>query len=410
MRARFLAPLLAGALLVAIPGALPAQEERIVIRPEPGNPVVAVELLLATGPADETPEQAGIAYLTARTAVAPLRQVMDSLGVYLAVNAQKEALAFTLIAAPDVWEEASRRLLAGLFRDPVDAAAAQAERGVLRAELSAREASPADALAREADAAFFGEDHPWGRPAVGYASTVEGLQPADVEIFLRRNFTPDRATIAVAGPLETLAARSHLRTLLGAAPLEPPPPPDPRPVAEAVRRPYGSITAWVSAGYRFRPDADVEALRMLAWLAGEEISFGPSRRSVYNARSEVRRFPGGGELRLVMVVPPQEAEQWAERLRAAVAEFARQPMSPTRFAELLRRYRGARLQELDTPEARARLMAQRLLLSGRRSGPLVGTEDLSPERLHAAGRALDAPVVVFLGPFEDEAAQEGAGS
>lgn len=406
MRARFLAPLLLGALLLA-PAALPAQEDRVVVRPEPGNPVVALELLLATGPADETAEQAGLAYLTARTAVAPLRPVMDSLGAYLAVNAQKEALAFTLIAAPDVWEEASRLLLAGLFRDPLDAVAAGNERTALRAELSAREASPADALAREADAAFFGEDHPWGRPAVGFASTVEGLQPADVEVFLRRNFTPDRVTIAVAGPVETEAARSHLRGLLGAAPLEPSSPPALSPVAEAVRRPYGSITAWVSTGYRFRPDADVEALRMLAWLAGEEISFGPSRRSVYNARSEVRRFPGGGELRLVVVVPPQEAEQWAERLRAAVAEFAREPMAPARFADRLRRYRGARLQELDAPEARARLMAQRLLLSGRRSGPLVGTEDLSPERLHDAARALEAPVLVFLGPFEDEPATGG---
>lgn len=406
MSARLFAALLSGALLLA-PSVLPAQEYRIVVRPEPGNPVVALELLLATGPADEAAEQAGLAYLTARTAVAPLRPVMDSLGAYLAVDAQKEALAFTLIAAPDVWEEAARRLLAGLFRDPLDAGAARDERTALRAELSAREASPADALAREADAAFFGEDHPWGRPAVGFASTVEGLQPEDVEIFLRRNFTPDRATIAVAGPVETQTARAHLRGLLGAAPLEPPSPPAPRPVFEAVRRPYGSITAWVSAGYRFRPDADVEALRMLAWLAGEQISFGPSRRSVYNARSEVRLFPGGGELRLVMVVPPQEAEQWADRLRAAVAEFAREPLSPARFADHLRRYRGNRLQELDAPEARARLMAQRLLLSGRRSGPLVGTEDLSPERLHAAAVALDAPTLVFLGPFEDETTTEG---
>jgi hypothetical protein len=34
--------------------------------------------------------------------------VLDSLGAHLALQVQKDALSFTLIAAPDVWEEATR--------------------------------------------------------------------------------------------------------------------------------------------------------------------------------------------------------------------------------------------------------------------------------------------------------------
>lgn len=404
---RRLVPVLALAALL-LPAAARAQAERITVRPEPGTPVVAAELLLAVGAAEESAEQAGIAYLTARSATDPVRPALDSLGAHLEVTARKEALAFTLIAAPEVWEEAMRRLVAGLFRDPASAAAAERQKRALVEELEAREASPADALAREADAAVFGEGHPWGRPAVGYASTVETLAAADVEVFLRRFFTPDRAAVAVAGPVDPEAARSLLRTLLDAPPLELAPPEPPRPVGEEVRKQYGSITAWVSASYPFGAGADVEALRLLAYLARERLSFGPSRRSVYNARADVRLFPGGGELRVQVVVPPAEADQWAARLREEVGSFAAAPLSPALFGDRLRRWRGVRLLEMDAPEARARALAERLLMPGPAAGALVETDGLSSQRLHAAARALPAPVTVILGPFEEEQAAAAA--
>jgi predicted Zn-dependent peptidase len=141
--------------LAAAAGALGAQEH-VVVRAEPGTPVVAVEVLVAAGPAEETAEQAGLAYLTARVATAPIRPILDSLGARLTVQAHKDALGFTLTAAPEAWQEATRTLLVALFRDPADSLAMVRERAALRAELIGREASPADALAREVDAAVFG--------------------------------------------------------------------------------------------------------------------------------------------------------------------------------------------------------------------------------------------------------------
>ena len=400
---------LAAALLA--PAALGAQADRIAIRSEPGTPVVALELRLAVGAADETAEQAGIAYLTARSATAPALPALDSLGARLEVEARKEAMAFTLTAAPDVWEEAARRLFSSLFRDPVNTAVTERQKRALASELDAREASPADALAREADAAHFGADHPWGRPAVGYASTVGELGPADVELFLRRHFTPDRAAVAVAGPVEAEATRAFLRNLLDAAPLEIPTAEPPRPAEGPVRKQYGSITAWVSAGYRFAPGADVEALRMLAHLARERLAFGPSTRSVYNARADVLVHPGGGELRVQVVVPPAEAEQWAERVQREMATFSQAPLSAGVFGQRLRRWRGLRLLEMETPEARARALADPLLRPGARGDALAAAEGLTAERLQAAARALEAPVMVLVGPFEEEpAGGEGAES
>jgi predicted Zn-dependent peptidase len=394
---------LAGALLLlaaAAPRALGAQD-RLVVRPEPGTPMVAMEVLIAAGPADESPEQAGLAYLTARAATRPIRPVLDSLGAHLTLLAHKDALGFTLLAAPDTWREASRILLVALFRDPADSVGTLRERAALRAELIGREASPADALAREVDAAVFGPEHPWRRPAAGYSVTVEKLTLPDVDGFLRAHLTPDRTVVAVVGPVDAAGAREHLAPFFSGAPWQPPRGAPPAPVESPVRREYNSITAWIAASYAFPADVDVEAVRLLGEMAAEGLSFGPSRRSVYNARSEVLRRAEGGELRIQIVVPPREVEAWAERIDEVVAQYAQRELPEARFSERVRRFRGVRLRELDTPEARAQAAAREAFLGRGASGRLVNLDDLDRERLLAAARALREPTLVVLGPFVD---------
>lgn len=377
-----------------------AAQDRVLVRPEPGTPVVAAEVLIAVGPADEEEGKEGLAYLTARSVTAPILPVLDSLAAHLTVEQQKDAVSFTVIAAPDNWEEATRTLLVALFRDPVDSVATVRERAATVAELEAREASPADALAREVDTAVFGEEHPWGRPAVGTAASVGRLRAGEVDAFLRGGFTADRAIVAIVGPVESTAARS-LSIFMEPGPLRSTPVDAGTPSEEPVRTPYAAITAWVAAVYPFGEDADEEGLRMLAQLALDEVSFGLRRPQVYDARADVVRHAGGGELRLEMVVPPREAEEWAERMRAAVAQFAGEPLSDADFANRLRRYRGERLLALESPEARARVLARQALL-GLPTGRLTDVDGLTPDRLRAAARSLSSPVVVFLGPFVDE--------
>ena len=378
-------------------------QNRIYVRPEPGTAVVAVEVLVAVGPADELPEQAGITYLAARSVVEPTRALIDSLGAHLEVEQRKDAVAFSLTAAPDVWAEASRALLLAIFRDPVDSASVGRTRRALARELEARQQSPADALARELERALYGEEHPWGSPTVGTARSVGRLRASEVDGYLRANFTPERSVVAVVGPVEQEEAEAALGEQMGEGELRVTPPEPPSPATEPVRAEYESITTWVAASWRFGEDADVESLRLLARLALQQVSFGPSRRSVYNARADVVRYPGGGEVRLHVVVPPREAEQWAERLRQAVGGFAESALPAQQFAERLRRYRGERLLELDTPEARAAAMARAALL-GDDSATLADFQGLSAAGLRAAARALDAPVIVFLGPSEGQGA------
>jgi len=394
----------AGAALALAALAAPARaQDRVFVRTEPGTPVVAVQVLVGVGAADEPEGQAGISYLAARAVTDPARAVLDSLGAHLDVDPEKDGVAFTLTAAPDAWAEATRVLLVALFRDPVDSAATVRQRAAIVRELGARESSPADALEREREKAVYGADHPWGRPAVGTPASVRAIRVSQVDAFLRGRFTPERTVVAVVGPVTEDEAREVLAPHMPPGELAGDTVPPPAPADSAVHAEYNSITTWVSATWRFGPEADVEALRMLAHLALDRVSFGPSRRSVYNSRAEVVQYAGGGEVRLTVVVPPREAEQWAGQLRQAVGDYAAQPLAPTVFTDRLRRFRGERLLELDLPEARAAQMARSALL-GDRTATLVDFTRLTPQRLQDAAKGLEPPIIVSLGPGGDQGA------
>jgi predicted Zn-dependent peptidase len=250
------------------------------------------------------------------------------------------------------------------------------------------------------DEAVFGAGHPWGRPAVGSAATVRRLRPSEVDAFLRSGFTADRAVIAIVGPVPRDAGEA-LSGFMEPGPLRATEVDAPTPATEPVRQSYQAITAWVAAAYPFGEDADEEAIRMLARLALQRVSFGVQRPQVYDSRAEVVRHAGGGELRIELVVPPSEAEEWGGRVRQAVAEYAGAPLPDAMFADRLRRFRGERLLELESPEARARALARDVLL-GLPTARLTDADALTPQRLRAAAQALGDPVIVYLGPFEED--------
>jgi len=392
--------LFASLLLVLKASTLGAQE-RILILPEPGTPVVATAILLSVGPANEGTDRAGLVYLAARSVVAGIRPSLDSLGARISVTPQKDATSFTVIAAPDAWEEASRILLVALFQDPPRSAAVQRERTEIIAELRGRAANPADAATREMDRAFFGAAHPWGRPTVGTPQSMERLAFTDVAAFVREHFTADRAYAAVVGPVGDAAARNHLRTILGstiASPVEVIPY---SPSVLPVRREYNSITTWVTANFQIPEGGDEDALRLVAYLAAEELSFSPTQRSVYNVSGEMVQRVGGGEIRLQVVIPPEEAGEWAQRVPDAVTRLATVPLLDDVFATHLRRFYGERLMKLISPEERAHEAARGLFVRGPVLSLLPDLEQMTQDRLRNAARSLAPPTVVMLGPIFD---------
>jgi len=373
-------------------------QERIAVLTEPGTPVVAVEILIAVGPADEGSGREGLANLAGRAILAEIGPSLDSLGVHTGLIAEKDALSFTLIAAPDVWEAATALTLETIYGRSPSAEVVLRERAAIETELRGRLANPADAATRELDRAFYGAEHPWGRPTVGTPESVLRLTAGQVATFMAVTFTPDRTWIAVVGPIEEAEARAHLLPALigarrigsGVDPFES--------EREPVLRNYDSITSWVSASYPFTDQADEEAIRFATFLTADALSYSPVQRSVYNLWSEVVPRVGGGEVRIQIVVPPEEAAGWADRLRGFVTGLATVEMHDDVFEANLRRYRGARVMALASPEARARAAARRLFIGENAGAVMPEITDMTLSRLRSAASQLQTPTLVILGP------------
>src|SRR5690606_7866873 len=146
---------------------------------------------------------------------------------------------------------------------------------------------------------------------------------------------------------------------------------------------------------------DLEALRFLAYLAAETLSFSPTQRSVYDVWTDVVPRAGGGEIRLQVVIPPQEADEWAERVEGAMDELASRSMPADVLEGHLRRYRGLRLIRLSAPEDRAGEAARQLLVSGRLVGITPDLDGMTSGRIQEAAGSLDPPTIVLLGPTLD---------
>lgn len=375
----------------------PAQD-RLAVVTEPGTPVVATEFLLTVGPLDEDEGEEGITYLAGRAVIDPIRAALDSLGARVSVMPEKDAIAFSIVAAPDAWEQATALVGRALFRDPPEGAAVRREQVAIVNELNGRSANPADAATRESDAEFFGRRHPWGRPIVGTPRSVSSLRFDDVEGYLRANFTPDRAVAAVVGPVDSRDVARHLNVLLGSSVAERDEPEGYRPSDDIEHIDYNSITTWITASFPFEPDDDVEAIRMFAYLVADALSFSPLQRSVFNVTSAVEVRRAGGEVRLQLVVPPEEADDWADRILEVVDDLEERPLLDDVFRGHLRRYRGVRLMTLIGPEERAHAAARELVLRGRFDSVIPDLGGLTQERVRSAGRALGDPAIVLLGP------------
>ena len=376
--------------------------QRFAVISEPGTPVVAVELLLTVGPADEEALHSGITHLSGRAIGASLQTELDSMGVHLNVTGYKDVLSFSLIAAPDAWKSASRLLAEAIFLEAPDSARVEAERRVVIGQLAARQANPADAATRELENAFFGATHPWGRPTIGTAQSLGRIRPSHVAEFVEEHFRPARALTAVVGPVDEADVREHLSELLGSGPpaaLEIVPF---RSAERPVMRAYNSITTWVGASFRFPETGDEEVLRFVAFLAGETLSFSSLQRSVYDVSTGVFPRAGGGEIRLQVVVPPEESDSWADRVSEAFAELESRTLPDDVFNGHLRRFRGERMLNLTTPEARAYEAARQLLVHGSFESLIPRTTDITQTRVRDAARSLNAPTIVVLGPEIEE--------
>lgn len=366
---------------------------------EPSGTAVALAVLVNAGVGWEAGGEAGLSHLAARSVVEEVGARLEALDAIVSVHCSAAAIGFTLLAPPDTWRPAAVLFLDALFRSPPgDGAVARARAG-LEAMLRMDDASPAARARSALREAHFGVHSRWARPPCGRAEDVAAYGTGDVRRMLRTRFVPSRAVAAVAGPVLPREALELLGRELGDVSLPVLlPRPQPPAASRRVRLTLPTVTTWLGWAYPLPPEADREAVELLAFRIEQAAGPSPAHPEVYDIAVAVERHGAGGALLISLAAAPEHAPRWAARIEDLVRRTGVARLPENAFRDLTRRYLGRRLLELATPEARALEAARQLFFDHSHRPPDEAVRELTPERLRRAAASLGRPAHAVLGP------------
>jgi len=213
---------------------------RIIVRPQPGTAVVALQLWIDVGSADESDALAGAAHAlehmvfkgTERRGVGDIAREIESVGGDVNAWTSLDHTVFHVTMPARDWQRGLAVLADAVLNVKLDDEELRKEIEVILEEIKESDDSPASVAAHELFALAF-ERHPYRRPVIGWAATVRRFRRAALDRFLRRYYAPERMALVVVGEVDAARVQAHVARSFAAA----------RPVAGSRRAQRGGRAA-----------------------------------------------------------------------------------------------------------------------------------------------------------------------
>jgi zinc protease len=306
----------------------------LVVRPMRLAPVVALQVWLDAGAADDPPEFPGMAHLFEHLLFKgnPSRRFRDLVATVEAVGGSFEAWTshdHTVyeVLVPSRHAPLGLDVLADALGPlSVDPEVLRRETGIITQEERQRADEPwTDAADMLVALAF--EGHVYGRSVTGDPRKLRHATAADVAAFHERYYRGERMTLVVVGDIDPDTLRDDATATLGTLPgggnpqaREPAPFPAQSRVRTAVEFRTGGL-AYIGLGFRLpgARDAATAPLALLDTVLGDGpssvLQAGLVRAQELAVHVEVSQYPerDASVLGIVAAVPP---ERWAEALEA----------------------------------------------------------------------------------------------
>ncbi len=398
----------------------------VVIEENHSAPVVAIQVWVAAGAADDPPALEGAAHLfehlvfrgTRRRAPgAAAREIEAAGGTIGAWTGLDETVYHVALAAPflDLGLDVLADALTGPTFDPAEV---ERERKLVVDEIGRDATSPARAAIDALRAtAFAGEGE--GRPLLGTAAAASARTPAELAARFAETYVGANLTVVVVGDVEAGAARAAVARAFGAVPRGRParrPPPSTRvptsTVGHVVLTTGPAVVPEVMIGFRLPVEGaeQAAALDLLAALLARGDGARLPRELIQNravadsVRALTLRARGGALLALILSPAPRRLEAAAEGAVDEVLRLGREEIS----AEELARARTAVAGDLARGEAGVEGHARRLGFGAAIAGDLdygaryrERLDGISAPELRAAASKLlraDAVTLSVRGP------------
>ncbi|MGE0824979.1 MAG: M16 family metallopeptidase [Candidatus Binatia bacterium] len=269
---------------------------RVVIQEDHFAPVVAIQMWVKAGSADETPDVAGAAHVhehmifkgTARRPVGAIAAEVESSGGQINAFTTADHTVYHLVLASRYFTTGLDILADALHNTAFDPHELSKELHVVMEEWKRGEDSPTSRAATELFRLVY-STHPYGRPVIGFRETIEALNRERVLNFYQRWYHPNNMTLVIVGDVDREEAHREIVKLFVDRPVAslPTRPRDPEPPQRSMR--LSVLDMNVEEFYLYLafpiPSAkhkDVFALDILSYILGG----GESSRLVQNLQAD----------------------------------------------------------------------------------------------------------------------------
>ncbi len=254
----------------------------VLVEENHAAPVVAIQVWMRVGSADEQPDEAGLAHVhehmlfkgTARRGPGEIARTIEACGGEINAWTSFDQTVYHVVLASRFFREGIDVLADAVTGAAFDPDELRREIEVVCEEIRRSQDSPTRKLSRELFALAFSR-HPYGKPVIGTEESVRGFTREGILRFYRRWYRPDNAVVIVVGDVREREAVDLAAELFAwpagsfaPAPSRPQEPPREKPQArlrnEPLKEGYLSI-AWPSPPL---VHDDVAALDALAIVLG----------------------------------------------------------------------------------------------------------------------------------------------
>ncbi len=188
------------------------------------TPVVALNLSVRTGSADDPPGGEGTAHLLARVidrgtttrTADEIAELLDSRGTSLSVVVSRHQFSFVCTCLAEDFEMVLDLLAEMLMAPALPEAEIATRKGEVITALRQDEDSPSARALEGVRGLLYGADHPYGRRAKGSVEIVEAITRSALETFHTAHVAPSALSVVVAGDVaETRAVEAAGRAFEG---------------------------------------------------------------------------------------------------------------------------------------------------------------------------------------------------
>jgi len=184
---------------------------KVILEENKSAPVVALQIWVKVGSADERDEEAGICHFvehmlfkgTERRKVREAAKEIESLGGTINAYTSYDQTVYHITIASRYAEEGLDVLSDAMQHSTFDPIELQREREVILEEIRRGEDDPSKKLFKQTMATLY-RYHPYRRPIIGYEKTIRSLQRDEMVSFFKKWYAPNHMVFIAVGDFDSL--------------------------------------------------------------------------------------------------------------------------------------------------------------------------------------------------------------